>query len=115
MENYATANRNTNLARGRLGSAYLFTKDTPVLGRRAPSISAHHQPSPLATSSTALNGSGNYLAPPTPQYQQLPQVTSEFEYKTKMYLKLWGIDKHKHHALYVFTFLVATITTWKNI
>ena len=82
MENYATANRNTNLARGRLGGAYLFTKDTPVLGRRAPSISAHHQPSPLATSSTALNGSGNYLAPPTPQYQQLPQVTSEFELAT---------------------------------
>ena len=84
MENYATANRNTNLARGRLGGAYLFTKDTPVLGRRAPSISAHHQPSPLATSSTALNGSGNYLAPPTPQYQQLPQVTSEFELVTPL-------------------------------
>ena len=82
MENYATANRNTNLARGRLGDAYLFTKDTPVLGRRAPSISAHQQPSPLATSSTALNGSGNYLAPPTPQYQQLPQVTCEFELAT---------------------------------
>ena len=89
MENYATANRNTNLARGRLGDAYLFTKDTPVLGRRAPSISAHHQPSPLATSSTALNGSRNYLTPPTPQYQQLPQVMSDFQladpfYKTKI-------------------------------
>ena len=87
MENYATANRNTNLARGRLGDAYLFTKDTPVLGRRAPSISAHHQPSPLATSSTALNGSGNYLAPPTPKYQQLPQVMSEFELATTFYKK----------------------------
>ena len=100
MENYATANRNTNLARGRLGGAYLFTKDTPVLGRRAPSISAHHQTSPLA--STTLNGSGNYLAPPTPQYQQLPQVTSEFELATPFFTKKHFRNMIINHTRFIY-------------
>ena len=85
---YSTGNRlNTaSLVRGRLGGGYLFTKDTPVLGRRNPPFSAHNQ-SPLATSSTGMNGSSNYLAPPQPHYQQLPQVCSLGE-----------------HTLYVFHF-----------
>ena len=63
-----------SIARGRLGGGHLFTKDTPVLGRRTPQFSGQQQPSPLASSSTGINGSSNYLAPPQPYYQQLPQV-----------------------------------------
>ena len=63
-----------SIARGRLGGGHLYTKDTPVLGRRTPQFSGQQQPSPLATSSTGVNGSSNFLAPPQPYYQQLPQV-----------------------------------------
>ena len=63
-----------SIARGRLGGGHLYTKDTPVLGRRTPQFSGQQQPSPLAASSTGVNGSSNFLAPPQPYYQQLPQV-----------------------------------------
>lgn len=78
---YSPANRlrieksTASLVRGRLGGGSLFTKDTPILGRRNPPFSAHNQ-SPLASSSTGMNGSSNYLTPPQPHYQQLPQVCS---------------------------------------
>ena len=74
----------SSLARGRLGGGHLFTKDTPVLGRRTPQFSAQQQPSPLATPSTGINGSSNYLAPPQPHYQQLPQVCFSASLKTSM-------------------------------
>ena len=63
-----------SLVRGRLAGTHLFTKDTPVLGRRQAPYAGHHQPSPLAAGSSSANGSSNYLAPPQPQYQQLPRV-----------------------------------------
>ena len=74
---YSAADRmkiDSDIADGRLGGGHLFTKDTPVLGRRAPAFSAPYQPSPLALSSTGVNDSSHYLAPPKPHYQQLPQV-----------------------------------------
>ena len=77
---YSGTNRiqTSSLVRGRIGGVHLFTKDTPVLGRRPPPFGTHHQPSPLAATSTAMNGSSNYLAPPQPHYQQLPQVCDNF-------------------------------------
>ena len=74
---YTASNRinPTCLVRGRLGGGHLFTKETPVLGRRPPPFATNHQPSPLAAASPDMNGSRNYLAPPQLTYQQLPQVS----------------------------------------